>query len=111
MRTTPNGCGLSADDPALPLQDQAFTASTPDEAVWVRVAAAGHVLGVQIERAAMGRGGNSLSERIMACHDVAYLEGQLAQRAVFLRAYGPAVVQDMPTEQDLAAARDRLNRM
>jgi hypothetical protein len=88
------------------LTEESFTASTPDSAVFVRVAVAGHTLGVQIESTAMRLSAHKLAEHIMACNDVAYLKGQVVVRAELARAAIP--VEDMPTEQDLAAAVRRL---
>jgi Protein of unknown function (DUF2694) len=88
------------------LREESFTASTPDNTVFVRVAVAGHTLGVQIEPEAMRLAAHTLAERIMACNDVAYLKGQLVIRAELQQAAIP--VDDMPTEQDLAAAERKL---
>ena len=63
--------------------DREYTASTLDETVWVRVAGSGQILGVQLEPAVMDRRGHEIAERIQACHDVAYFEGQLELRAEF----------------------------
>lgn len=94
------------------LSDQSFIASTPDGAVLVRVAVKGHVLGVQLEPRAMRRPGHEIAERIMACADVAYLEGQVALRRQWeLAKVDPVCFEDMPTEGDLAAARARLGRL
>lgn len=101
-----------SDDDSLRLADRSFTASTPDGSVFVRVAVRGHVLGVQVEPEAMRRPGRELAERIMAAADVAYLEGQIAIRDEFERAHVPLDdIDDMPTEQDLAAARKRLRKL
>jgi len=101
-----------SDDDSLPLPERSFTASTPDDAVFVRVAVRGHVLGVQVEREAMRRTGRELAERIMAAADVAYLEGQVAIRDEFERGHVPVEdIADMPTQQDLAAARERLRKL
>jgi hypothetical protein len=101
-----------SNDNALPLSGQSFTASTPDGSVFVRVAVRGHVLGVQLEPEAIRRPGHELAERIMACADVAYLQGQVAVRAEWERAHvAPECFDGMPTEQDLAAARERLKGM
>jgi hypothetical protein len=97
------------DETGLPLSEQSFTASTPDGAVFVRVAVRGHVLGVQLEPEAMHRPGHEIAERIMACADVAYLQGQLAVRRQWEQAdIDPSSFEDMPTEHDLAAAHERL---
>jgi hypothetical protein len=88
------------------LTEDYFTASTPDNTVFVRVAAAGHTLGIQIEPDAMRLASHQLAERIMACNDVAYLKGQLEIRAELQQAAIP--VDDMPTERDLAAAVAKL---
>jgi hypothetical protein len=99
-------------DSAAPLSDQSFTASTVDGSVFVRVAVQGHVLGVQLEPEAMRRPGHELAERIMACADVAYLLGQVAVRAEWERAHiAPECLEGMPTERDLAAARERLRKL
>ena len=91
------------------MSDESFTASTPDNTVFVRVAVAGHTLGVQIEPGALRLSAHTLAERIMACNDVAYLKGQLAIRAELQQAAIP--VDDMPTEDDLAAAGRRLKEL
>jgi len=88
------------------LSDESFTASTPDNTVFVRVAVAGHTLGVQVEPEAMRLPAHAIAQRIMACNDVAYLKGQLVIRTELQQAAIP--VDDMPTEQDLAAAERRL---
>ena len=86
--------------------DQSFTASTPDNAVFVRVAVSGHTLGIQIEPEAMRLRAREIADRIMACNDVAYLKGQLLIRAELQQAAIP--VDDMPTEADLATAQRKL---
>lgn len=97
------------DDTALPLSERSFTASTPDGSVFVRVAVRGHVLGVQLEPAAMRYPGHELAERIMACADVAYLQGQVAVRRQWEQTgIDASSFADMPTEIDLAAAQERL---
>ena len=97
------------DDSSLPLTEQSFTASTPDGSVFVRVSVRGHVLGVQLESGATARPGHELAERIIACADVAYLEGQVAVRTEWERArMAPDILEGMPTADDLAQARDRL---
>ena len=63
------------------MTEQSFTAATPDNTIFVRVALAGHTLGVQIEPAAMKRPATEIAQGIMACNDVAYLKGQLVIRA------------------------------
>ena len=55
------------------LSEESFTAATPDNTIFVRVALAGHTLGVQIEPAAMKRPAIEIAQGIMACNDVAYL--------------------------------------
>lgn len=99
------------DETSLPLSERSFTASTPDGLVFVRVAVKGHVLGVQLEPGAMRAAGHELAERIMACADVAYLQGQVAVRGEWERARMFDAVAGMPTERDLAAARERLMRL
>lgn len=91
------------------MNDESFTASTPDNTIFVRVAVAGHTLGVQVEPEAMRLSAHAIAERIMACNDVAYLKGQLVTRSQLQRAAIP--VDDMPTEQDLAAAERRLKEL
>jgi hypothetical protein len=100
------------DDNAVPLAEQSFTASTPDGTVFVRVAVRGNVLGVQLEPQVMARPGLEIAQRIMACADVAYLQGQVAVRRQWEQAgLEPACFAEMPTERDLAAARQRLGTM
>ena len=91
------------------MTDESFTASTPDNAVFVRVAVAGHTLGVQIEPETMQLPAHVIAERIMACNDVAYLKGQLVIREQLQQAAIP--VDDMATEQDLSAAVRKLEAM
>ena len=94
------------------LSDQSFLAATPDGEVMVRVAVKGHVLGVQLEPEVMRRPGHEIAERIMACADVAYLQGQLALRQQMQQAnVDPVCYEDMPVEQDLVAARERLRKL
>ena len=100
------------DESGLPLSKQSFTASTPDGQVFVRVAVRGHILGVQVEPAAMRRAGHELAERIMAAADVAYLQGQVAVRAEWERAGMELdAMEGMPTREDLARAEKRLRRL
>jgi hypothetical protein len=91
------------------LTEESFSAATPDNTVFVRVAVAGHTLGVQVEPSAMRLPAYAIAERIMACNDVAYLKGQLALRERLRRVAIP--VDDMPTDQDLAAAVQRLQEL
>ena len=91
------------------MNDESFTASTRDNTVFVRVAVAGHTLGVQIEPAAMRLPAEAIAERIIACNDVAYLKGQLVLRGELQQAAIP--VDDMPSELDLAAAERRLREL
>jgi hypothetical protein len=101
-----------SDEDALPLSAQSFIASTPDDLVFVRVAVPGHVLGVQLEPGVMEHPGSEIAERIIACADVAYLQGQVALRCLWEEAGLDSVcVDDMPTDDDLAAARERLESM
>lgn len=92
--------------------DREYTASTPDETVWVRVSAFGQVLGVQLEPPVMELRGHEIAARIQACADVAYLEGQVALRGEFEQA-GPAGEGRawMPTQDDLDQARARLRNL
>lgn len=99
-------------DDALPLSEQAFLARTSDDAVLVRVAVKGSILGVQLEPKAMRENMHELAQRIVACADVAYLQGQVALRQQMERAQlDPVCYADFPTEGDLAAARDRLRKL
>jgi hypothetical protein len=91
------------------LTDQSYTAATPDNTIFVRVALAGHTLGVQIEPAAMQLPASEIAQRIIACNDVAYLKGQLVIRAELEGRSIP--VDDMPTEQDLVDAERKLNEL
>lgn len=94
------------------LSDQSFLATTPDGAVLVRVAVRGHILGVQLEPQVMHRPGHEIAERVMACADVAYLEGQVALRQQWEQArLDPVCYEGMPTDQDLAAAREKLRTL
>jgi hypothetical protein len=103
---------LSSADRAAPVAEQSFCHATPDGSVWVRVSVRGHIVGVQIEPAAMRRGGHRIAEQLMACADAAYLEGQVSQRRALAALWGTdAVVEGMPTDQDLAAALARLKEM
>jgi hypothetical protein len=80
--------------------------------VFVRVAVRGHVLGVQLEPGVMTHPGSEIAERIMACADVAYLQGQVALRSLWEDAgLDSACYDDMPTKSDLAAARERLEAL
>ena len=100
------------DESSVPLSERSFTASTPDGSVFVRVAVRGHILGIQLEPAATRRAGHELAEAIMACADVAYLEGQVAVRTEWERArVSPDALEGMPTADDLALARERLRRL
>jgi hypothetical protein len=101
-----------SDEDALPLSAESFIASTPDDLVFVRVAVRGHVLGVQLEPGVMEHPGSEIAERIIACADVAYLQGQVALRSLWEDAGLDSVcIDDMPTADDLAAARERLESM
>jgi Protein of unknown function (DUF2694) len=95
-----------------PLDEQSFIASTTDQSVWVRVAVKGGVLGVQLEPAVMRRPGHEIAERIMACADVAYLEGQVALRNHAEKAHvDPESLAGMATPGDLEQARARLREL
>ncbi len=92
--------------------DREYTANTLDETVWVRVAGSGQVLGVQLEPPVMDRPGHEIAERIQACADVAYFEGQVELRGEFERRGAPAdAISWMATRQDLDQARARLSRL
>lgn len=96
-------------DAGPPLDEQSFVASTTDQSVFVRVAVKGGILGVQLERAVMRRPGHEIAERIMACADVAYLEGQVALRTHAERAHvDPEALAGIATPSDLEQARVRL---
>lgn len=92
--------------------DREYTANTPDETVWVRVAGSGQVLGVQLEPPVMDLRGHEIAERIQACADVAYLKGQVALRADFDQRGTPAdAIAWMATHEDLAQAHARLRNL
>jgi hypothetical protein len=92
--------------------DREYTANTLDETVWVRVAGSGQVLGVQLEPPVMNRPGHEIAERIQACADVAYFEGQVDLRAEFERRGAPAdAIGWMASRQDLEQARARLRKL
>ncbi len=60
----------------------------------------------------MGGPGHGLAERIMACADVAYLQGQLAVRAEWERAGVQAdAMEGMPTGDDVARAEAWLRKL
>lgn len=102
---------MTSDD-ALPLSEQAFLARTTDDAVLVRVAVKGFILGVQLEPKAMRVPMFELAQRVVACADVAYLQGQVALRQQMEQAQlDPVCYADFPTEGDLAAARERLRNL
>ena len=103
------GGGIMSD---TPLEEQSIAATTPDGSVFARVAAPGHLLGVQLEPAVMRHTGAEIAQRVMACAEVAYLEGQVRRRDEWAGAdsdYAPEVYESwMPTRADLSAARARL---
>lgn len=89
--------------------EREYTARTLDETVWVRVAATGEVLGVQLEPAVMKRPGAEIAARIQACADVAYFEGQVARRMEWEASGVPeSAFSWMPTAADLESVRTRL---
>ena len=89
--------------------DESYVAATPDGSVFVRVASAGQIIGVQIEESVMRRPGHQIAARIMACADAAYLEGQTRLRDVMAADGAPPECYDwMPEHADLAAARAHL---
>jgi hypothetical protein len=95
-----------------PLDEQSFVASTTDQSVWVRVAVKGGILGVQLEPGVMRRPGHEIAERIMACADVAYLEGQVALRHHAEEAHvDPESLAGIATPGDLEQARARLREI
>src|SRR6516162_4125588 len=110
--TTPSRSGKSEQPTTMTAADREYTANTVDETVWVRVAGSGQILGVQLEPAVMERRGHEIAERIQACHDVAYFQGQLVLRAEFERRGAPAdAISWMATRQDLERARARLEKL
>ncbi len=110
MRIVRRTFELSRSD--VPLSEQAFLARTFDDAVLVRVAVKGSILGVQLEPKAMHYAGHGLAQRIMACADVAYLQGQVALRQQMEHAkLDPVCYADFPTDEDLAAAREHLRKL
>ena len=80
--------------------------------MFARVAAPGQLLGVQLEPAVMRRTGSEIAQRVMACAEVAYLQGQVRRREEWAGPdsdYAPEVYESwMPTRADLAGARARL---
>ena len=91
---------------------ESYTAATPDGAVFVRVATAGHIVGVQIEPSVMRRPGHEIAARIMAAADTAYLEGQTRLRDSMAAAGAPPECYDwMPQRTDLDAARSHLDTL
>jgi len=87
-------------------------AATPDGSVFVRVAEAGHVVGVQLESAVMRRPGHEIAERIMACADAAYLAGQVALRDRIAAGHATPDCYDwMPVPGDVEAAVARLGQL
>jgi hypothetical protein len=89
-----------------------YTAHTPDETVWVRVAGSGQVLGVQLEQAVMERRGHEIAERIQACADVAYFEGQVALRTELEQGViAQYALSWMATREDLVKAQARLRNL
>jgi hypothetical protein len=99
-------------DASPPVDEQSFVASTTDQSVWVRVAVKGGILGVQLEPGVMHRPGHEIAERIMACADVAYLEGQVALRNHAERAHvDPESLAGIATPGDLEQARARLREL
>ena len=94
-------------------EEQSFAAATPDGSVVVRAAAAGQVLGVQLEASVMRRTGHEIAQRVMACAEAAYLEGQVRRRDQWAQAHvAPEAYESwMPTQADLSAARARLGRL
>jgi len=97
---------------SVPLGEQSFVASTTDQSVWVRVAVKGGVLGVQLEPAVMHRPGHEIAARIVACADVAYLEGQVALRDHAEQAHvDPESLAGIATRTDLEQARARLREL
>ncbi len=92
--------------------DREYTAHTVDETVWVRVAGSGQVLGVQLEPSVMERRGHEIAERIQACADVAYFQGQVALRTEIEQRGAPQYALSwMATREDLIKAQARLRNL
>jgi hypothetical protein len=92
--------------------DREYTAHTVDETVWVRVAGSGQVLGVQLEPPVMERRGHEIAERIQACADVAYFQGQVALRTEIEQRGAPQYALSwMATREDLIKAQARLRNL
>ena len=92
--------------------NDSYTAATGDGAVFVRVATAGHIVGIQIEPSVMRRPGHEIAARIMACADDAYLQGQCRLRDVMAAGGAPVECYDwMPDRTDLVAARAHLETL
>lgn len=92
--------------------DREYTAHTVDETVWVRVAGSGQVLGVQLEPSVMERRGHEIAERIQACADVAYFQGQVALRTEIEQRGAPLYALSwMATREDLIKAQARLRNL
>jgi hypothetical protein len=67
---------------------------------------------VQLEPGVMAYPGSEIAERVMACARAAYLQLQVALWSLWEEA-GPDALcfDDMPTEGDLGAARERFETM
>lgn len=91
-------------------KSSAFEQWSPDGTCYTRVAAEGPTLGIQLEPSIKELSGSQIAERIMACNDVAYLQGRLALRAVFEQDPDRFSLDGLETQEDLNAARRRLQR-
>ena len=109
--STPKTRGTSRFDRRVAAEQTVFHRVDTHGQVFVRVAVRGHILGVQVEPAAMRRAGHELAERIMAAADVAYLQGQVAVRAEWERAGMELdAMEGTPTREDRLAP-ERLRRL
>ncbi|MCC9184338.1 MULTISPECIES: DUF2694 family protein [Mycolicibacterium] len=96
----------------VPLSERSYGAATRDDSVFVRVAVAGHIVGVQLEPAAMQRPADELAARIMACADVAAIRGQVELRKQWeIAGEWDVAVQAFPSDEELAAAERRLQEL
>ncbi len=85
-----------------------FERWSPDGTCYARVAIGGATLGIQLEPSIQHLSGSQIAERIMACNDVAYLEGRLALRATFEQDSDRFSLDGLETREDLNAALRRL---
>lgn len=88
----------------------AFDQWCPDGTCYARVSVCGPTLGVQIEVSARALTGTQLAERLMACNDVAYIQGRVEIRKSFENAPDGRNVDGLETQADLNAAISHLQR-